>query len=548
MWTSGWLRRLWLGFVGWGLVGANLRADHLRDLQGRAIQEKAAAVGHWGWDAENYLLWSSHSNRLIPVYTFGTKGAGDGIDLASYTGENSPYRSPRELERLYGRVPPRTLSEQAEYLDQTNIFDLQQAALDAGRKHIILFLFDGMDWQTTQAAAIYNLRRLAYDAGRGTGTHFQDYQAAGTTQFGFMVTSPLDDESTIDVNRQTARPVDHPVLGGYDPQRGGAVPWAPPNDAQYLVGEPKTDADRHAYADSASAATSMTTGIKTYNAAIGVDVEGKPVPTIAHHAQERGYRVGVVSSVPISHATPAAAYAHNVGRDDFQDLTRDLLGLPSISHAVEPLLGMDVVIGCGYGQERDKDAGQGQNFVPGNAYLTAEDLRRVDVAHGGRYLVVTRTSRESGAKLLEQAADTAAAQDRRLLGFFGAVGGHLPYQTADGRFEPAPGRKKTAETYSDADVAENPTLAEMTRAALTVLSDSPRGFWLMVEAGDVDWANHDNNLDTAIGAVNSGDEAFRVVTDWVEKHSNWSETVVILTADHGHFLVLERPELLIPTP
>ena len=86
----------------------------------------------------------------------------------------------------------------------------------------------------------------------------------------------------------------------------------------------------------------------------------------------------------------------------------------------------------------------------------------------------------------------------------------------------------------------------MTSAALTVLEGNPKGFWLMVEAGDVDWANHDNNLDTTIGAVNSGDAAVKAITDWVEKNSNWRETVLIVTADHGHYLVLDKPELLAP--
>ena len=85
----------------------------------------------------------------------------------------------------------------------------------------------------------------------------------------------------------------------------------------------------------------------------------------------------------------------------------------------------------------------------------------------------------------------------------------------------------------------------MTAAALDVLSNRPEGFWLMVESGDVDWANHDDNLDNSIGAVNSGDAAVRVITDWVERHSNWNETVLIVTADHGHYLVLDRPEDLI---
>ncbi len=62
----------------------------------------------------------------------------------------------------------------------------------------------------------------------------------------------------------------------------------------------------------------------------------------------------------------------------------------------------------------------------------------------------------------------------------------------------------------------------------------------MVEAGDVDWANHANNIDNSIGAVISGDLAFRTITNWVEKHGGWEETAVIVTADHGHFLHITR--------
>lgn len=85
----------------------------------------------------------------------------------------------------------------------------------------------------------------------------------------------------------------------------------------------------------------------------------------------------------------------------------------------------------------------------------------------------------------------------------------------------------------------------MTEAALTVLSKNPNGFWLMVEAGDVDWANHDNNLDASIGAVLSGDDAVRVVTNWVENNGGWDEAVMIVTGDHGHHLVLDDPSLLV---
>jgi alkaline phosphatase len=70
----------------------------------------------------------------------------------------------------------------------------------------------------------------------------------------------------------------------------------------------------------------------------------------------------------------------------------------------------------------------------------------------------------------------------------------------------------------------------------------------MIEAGDVDWANHSNNIDNAIGAVLSGDEAFRMVTRWVQQQSNWDETAVILTADHGHYFVLDEPQAFVGQP
>jgi alkaline phosphatase len=79
-------------------------------------------------------------------------------------------------------------------------------------------------------------------------------------------------------------------------------------------------------------------------------------------------------------------------------------------------------------------------------------------------------------------------------------------------------------------------------AALDVLAAKEKPFWLMVEAGDVDWASHGNDIDAAIGAVNSGDAAFRAITGWVESHGGWDDTAVIVTSDHGHMFVLEKPE------
>ncbi len=162
-----------------------------------------------------------------PIYTFGTKGAGKGVDLESYTGANSLYRRADAIRQLYGYDAPETLNPTAEYCDQTDLYRIQRAAFDAGKKYVFLIVFDGMDWQTTRAAAIYRTGKVGYDSGRGQGLHFQDYTAGGTTQFGFMVTSPHNEGTNVDVNLQTVKNPNGEVRGGYSVEKGGPNPWTP---------------------------------------------------------------------------------------------------------------------------------------------------------------------------------------------------------------------------------------------------------------------------------------------------------------------------------
>jgi alkaline phosphatase len=165
-----------------------------------------------------------------------------------------------------------------------------------------------------------------------------------------------------------------------------------------------------------------------------------------------------------------------------------------------------------------------------------------------------RTPNRRGADVLAEAAADAIARNLRLFGLFGAAEGHLPFQTANGDFDPAAGqlptndevdalRKKYGSTirYTEADIAENPSLAEIATTAMDVLASKGQ-FWLMVEAGDVDWASHANNIDNAIGAVRTGDAAVKAVFDWIERHDAWADSVVIVTSDHGHAFVLTEPE------
>jgi alkaline phosphatase len=515
--------------------------DPIRDMQAAAEATGEAPWGYWGDTPGKYVSWSNHSNRLIPVYTFG-------MTLEAVAGPKSVYRDESRLREIYGFLPEHTFNPQADYFDQTDVYRLQRMAVEAGKKRIILFVFDGMDWHTTRTAAIATRGRVEYAEGRGTGFAFQDYRGT-TTDFGLCVTSAANGGTSVDVDVQAVTNPGGKTPGGYDASRGGATAWDERADLRYLIGR---DRERpHVVTDSAASATSLCGGRKTYNDAINVDVSGGQIEPIARMLQARGWAVGAVTSVPVSHATPACAYANNVSRDDYQDISRDMLGLRSIAHRGEPLPGLDVVIGCGHGVDAKGEKDQGGNFMPGNKYVADADIAAIDAAQGGRYRVVQRTAGRRGDEILAAAGRDAVMRKLRLFGYFGTKEGNLPYQTANGDFDPAAGRPPETDdmlrkkygasiSYSEADVAENPTLADMTRTALDVL-ESRGPFWLMVEAGDVDWACHANNIDTAIGAVQSGDAAFRAIVAWIERHGGWDDTVVIVTSDHGHLFVLTDP-------
>lgn len=154
-------------------------ADFPRQVQELAITNDKSPAAYWGTNPEKYTGWKSHSNRMIPAYTFGTKGGKPGVDLNSWFGEASPYRSAEKVQALYGYVPEKTVNPEAVWMDQTNIYDMQKAAADSGKKYIFLVVFDGMDWQTTQAAAIWNKKKSAIRKAVATGLTFRTTMLAG---------------------------------------------------------------------------------------------------------------------------------------------------------------------------------------------------------------------------------------------------------------------------------------------------------------------------------------------------------------------------------
>jgi alkaline phosphatase len=99
--------------------------------------------------------------------------------------------------------------------------------------------------------------------------------------------------------------------------------------------------------------------------------------------------------------------------------------------------------------------------------------------------------------------------------------------------------------YAPSDCIEQPTLTQMTEAALMVLSaEIGHRFALFIEARDVDFALHANNLDNTVGAIYSGEEAVQNVIRWVETHSNWNEAVLLVASDHRHVRIVDDPEIL----
>ncbi|MDX2038636.1 MAG: alkaline phosphatase [Isosphaeraceae bacterium] len=547
-------------------------ADRLAEMQTQAIataNEKRARAYHFGSQGAGdvFTNHTSHTNRLVPVYAFGNK-----VDLGAVTRSNSVYRDEKRLRKLFGdRLPENTLNPTADYADQSDLHRVQKEAVAKGVKHLFIIWFDGMDWDTTRAAAIAKSGQM-YRKGKGGGLGFLDY-AQGNPQFASVVTTPIFDKNTPDVDAQTVVIPPDSLLGGYDAEIAGPNPWTVgslfPKAPGYLKGQSADASDKagvaaagrllHSYTDSSSSAGEVATGMKQYNNGVNVTPDGRFPQTIFQELQGQGWRVGTVTSVPFSHASPAAMYAHNVHRDDYQDLSRDLLGLRSIvqeTGKVGAKPGLDVVIGTGFGKELDAGAltkargktTAGKNVEAGNAFITANDLRAIDVRNGGKYVVVTTEIGKKGTTELAAATKRAVEGGHRLFGFYGGEGvDHLPYRTADGDYRPTPGVRGGAEKYSKEFLESQPTLADVTTAALDVLAAGKKPFALFVEAGDVDFALHDNNLDNAIGALLSGDDAVKRVFEWVEKNSNWDDAAVIVTADHGHYLVIDDPNALIGT-
>jgi alkaline phosphatase len=232
-----------------------------------------------------------------------------------------------------------------------------------------------------------------------------------------------------------------------------------------------------AITDSAASATAMATGVKTNNGVVGQDPDGNPLTTILEYAQAQGLAVGLVTNTHITDATPAAFAAHVSHRSMMTEIARQMLAT-----------GVDVLLGGGEKQ-----------FLPAGATGCHGAGERTD----GRDLTAEAVA--AGYAYVCDAAELDAvvpASTPRLLGLFETEAMSRPY---------------------------SPSLTAMTQKAITILSQDPDGFFLMVEGGRIDWAAHANHAANVISDTVGMDEAVAVAQAYAATAEN---TLIIVTADH----------------
>lgn len=291
---------------------------------------------------------------------------------------------------------------------------------------------------------------------------------------------------------------DDPCYGmGYDP----GLAWS------------QFDYAKSCYTDSAAAATTMATGVKTYGGAIGVDLDQQPVLSILEKAENLGKATGVVTSVEWSHATPAGFVAHNISRNNYAEIGAEMV----------------------YASAADVIMGAGHPWYDGDGLLTG--LPNTFKYVGGESTWDGLVAGTAGGDANGDGIDDPWTLVQTRAEFQALMEGPTPprvlgtaqvYQT----LQYNRGGDANADPYVVPLTETVPTLEEMTKAALNILDDDPDGLFLMIEGGAVDWASHGNNSGRMIEEQIDFDNAVQAVIDWVQANSNWGETLLVVTGDH----------------
>ena len=227
---------------------------------------------------------------------------------------------------------------------------------------------------------------------------------------------------------------------------------------------------------SSAAGTALATGYKTKNHMLGMNPDSLPLKSIAYKIHEAGYKVGIMTTVGINHATPAAFYAHNVSRSDYYPIGLEL-------------------------------AESGFEFFGGGGYLHPTGSPKLEEPLpylGDAALAAGYTF----ARGLDEFAEKKC--DKIILTRNTDYEGALPYR------------------FGCAEDELN--LAQVVDAAIQVLENGSKGFFLMAEGGLIDYAAHSNNTLADIFETLDFDKAVAVAYEFYKKHPK--QTLIVVTADH----------------
>jgi alkaline phosphatase len=370
-----------------------------------------------------------------------------------------------------------------------------------GPRQVIVFIGDGM-----QLAHEVSASRYVAGTDQGLSFHRFPYQGHATT---WDVTSY--NHTAKKLGRSSYSPGAFDPFVGYDATRGGGAPYplANPDTADAYFTETRA-------ADSASTMTAIMTGVKTDTGNVAWlpgDPENGPIETIAEKLRSQlNYSIGIGTTVPFSHATPAGVMAHNISRGNQSPDKKALLFsgttiAEEMVHSARP----EVVISAGHPLWLS-------GYISGDLF---DELKS-----SADYLVVERATGVPGAETLRAGALQAATGSRKLWGLFGNTTGNLsPLVPSD-----TPG----APSFSTA--LEDPTLAQVVEATLSRLAIDPDGFLAVFEQGDIDWASHSNHFSWMIGGVVDLSNAVTAAVAFIDKPGDridWNNTLVIVTADHA---------------
>ena len=234
--------------------------------------------------------------------------------------------------------------------------------------------------------------------------------------------------------------------------------------------------------DSASTATSMASGRKTLSGVINYDVTlTNPYKLITEYAKEAGRKIGVITSVSVDHATPAAYYAKQQSRNSYYEI-----GLQAVTGTT-----VDYLAGGGF--KKETGDGTQQSLVEiaaenGWTIPTTNDEIRSLSSADGRVLAISPDLQDSKSIYYEIDREQMVANGEDVL-----------------------------------------SLADFVRSGINVL-DNENGFFMMCEGGKIDWACHANDAATSIHDTLALSDAVQVALDFAAEHPN--ECLIIVTADH----------------